>query len=57
LWLGGIFAAGYYGNLLPFFLIPTVRRIFSSGITGLLMAFMPLADNDLAHYFVLGERP
>jgi drug/metabolite transporter (DMT)-like permease len=46
---------GIMGNLLPFFLISTGQKDISSGITGLLMAFMPLATMILAHYFVLGE--
>jgi len=46
---------GLAGNLLPFFLISTGQKDISSGITGLLMAFMPLATMILAHYFVSGE--
>ncbi|MEO9654916.1 DMT family transporter [Marinomonas sp.] len=46
---------GIMGNLLPFFLISTGQKDVSSGITGLLMAFMPLATMILAHYFVSGE--
>ncbi|MCB5162961.1 DMT family transporter [Marinomonas algarum] len=46
---------GLAGNLLPFFLISTGQKNISSGITGLLMAFMPLATMILAHYFVSGE--
>ncbi|WP_460754511.1 DMT family transporter [Marinomonas epiphytica] len=46
---------GTMGNLLPFFLISTGQKDVSSGITGLLMAFMPLATMVLAHYFVSGE--
>jgi len=47
---------GVMGNLLPFLLISTGQENISSGITGLLMAFMPLATMILAHYFVSGER-
>lgn len=46
---------GIMGNLLPFLLISTGQKDVSSGIAGLLMAFMPLATMILAHYFVLGE--
>jgi len=46
---------GIMGNLLPFLLISTGQKNISSGITGLLMAFMPLATMILAHYFVVGE--
>jgi drug/metabolite transporter (DMT)-like permease len=46
---------GIMGNLLPFILIATGQKDISSGIAGLLMAFMPLATMILAHYFVLGE--
>ena len=46
---------GIMGNLLPFFLISTGQKDVSSGIAGLLMAFMPLATMILAHYFVVGE--
>ena len=47
---------GIMGNLLPFFLISTGQKDVSSGIAGLLMAFMPLATMILAHYFVSGEN-
>lgn len=47
---------GIMGNLLPFFLISTGQKEVSSGIAGLLMAFMPLATMILAHYFVIGEN-
>ena len=47
---------GIMGNLLPFFLISTGQKDVSSGIAGLLMAFMPLATMILAHYFVVGEN-
>ena len=46
---------GIMGNLLPFLLISTGQKDISSGIAGLLMAFMPLATMILAHYFVVGE--
>jgi len=47
---------GLMGNLLPFFLISTGQKDVSSGIAGLLMAFMPLVTMVLAHYFVAGEN-
>jgi drug/metabolite transporter (DMT)-like permease len=47
---------GVVGNLLPFLLISIGQKDISSGIAGLLMAFMPLATMILAHYFVSGER-
>jgi len=47
---------GIMGNLLPFLLISTGQKDVSSGIAGLLMAFMPLVTMILAHYFVLGEN-
>ena len=47
---------GIMGNLLPFLLISSGQKDVSSGIAGLLMAFMPLATMILAHYFVLGEN-
>ena len=43
------------GHLLPFILISTGQKDVSSGIAGLLMAFMPLATMVLAHYFVVEE--
>jgi drug/metabolite transporter (DMT)-like permease len=46
---------GTMGNLLPFLLISIGQKDVSSGIAGLLMAFMPLATMILAHYFLLGE--
>ena len=46
---------GIMGNLLPFLLISIGQKDISSGIAGLLMAFMPLATMVLAHYFVIGE--
>jgi drug/metabolite transporter (DMT)-like permease len=52
----GIFLLiGIMGNLLPFLLISIGQKDISSGIAGLLMAFMPLATMILAHYFVVGE--
>ena len=46
---------GIVGNLLPFYLISWGQQEVSSGIAGLLMAFMPLVTMILAHYFVAGE--
>jgi drug/metabolite transporter (DMT)-like permease len=47
---------GIMGNLLPFLLISIGQKEVSSGIAGLLMAFMPLSTMILAHYFVSGEN-
>ena len=46
---------GIMGNLFPFLLISIGQKEVSSGIAGLLMAFMPLSTMILAHYFVTGE--
>lgn len=43
------------GNLLPFSLITWGQRSIGSGLTGILMAVMPLATLGLAHFFVPGE--
>jgi len=50
------FLLGIMGYLLPFLLISIGQKDVSSGIAGLLMAFMPLATMVLAHYFVAGEN-
>lgn len=47
---------GLLGNLLPFSFISFGQQSVSSGITGLLMASMPLFTMLLAHYFVPNER-
>lgn len=44
------------GNALPFFLIAWGQRDIPSGLTGILMAVMPLITLLLAHFFVAGER-
>lgn len=44
------------GNTLPFFLISWGQQEVSSGVTGILMAIMPLIVLLLAHFFVPGER-
>lgn len=44
------------GNALPFYLISWGQLVVPSGLTGILMAVMPLAVLPLAHFFVPGER-
>jgi drug/metabolite transporter (DMT)-like permease len=44
------------GNALPFFLIAWGQASIPSGLTGILMAVMPLVVLLLAHFFVAGER-
>lgn len=44
------------GNALPFFLIAWGQASIPSGLTGILMAVMPLVVLVLAHFFVAGER-
>lgn len=47
---------GCVGNALPFTAISWGQLRVSSGLTGVLMAVMPLATLVLAHYFVAGEK-
>ena len=49
-------AMAIIGNALPFFLIAWGQREIPSGLTGILMAVMPLAVLLLAHFLVAGER-
>jgi drug/metabolite transporter (DMT)-like permease len=49
-------AIALLGNLLPFLLITWGQRAIDSGLTGILMAIMPLATLGLAHFLVPGER-
>jgi drug/metabolite transporter (DMT)-like permease len=44
------------GNVLPFFLISWGQQTIPSGLTGILMAIMPLVVLVLAHFLVPGER-
>jgi drug/metabolite transporter (DMT)-like permease len=44
------------GNALPFFLIAWGQQTIPSGLTGILMAVMPLVVLLLAHFLVQGER-
>jgi len=44
------------GNALPFYLIAWGQKDVTSGVTGILMAIMPLIVLPLAHYFVPGEK-
>jgi drug/metabolite transporter (DMT)-like permease len=54
---GWIFMAliALLGNVLPFWLIAWGQRGIDSGLSGILMAVMPLAVLGLAHVFVPGE--
>lgn len=47
---------GFVGNALPFFLISWGQQQVPSGLTGILMAVMPLGVLVMAHFFVPGER-
>jgi drug/metabolite transporter (DMT)-like permease len=49
-------AMAVIGNALPFFLIAWGQATIPSGLTGILMAVMPLVVLVLAHFFVAGER-
>ncbi len=49
-------AMAIIGNALPFFLIAWGQRDIPSGLTGILMAVMPLVVLVLAHFLVVGER-
>lgn len=49
-------AMAVIGNALPFFLIAWGQASIPSGLTGILMAVMPLVVLLLAHFFVAGER-
>ncbi len=66
-WRGGLGGGGrrdwgflvliaFLGNVLPFWLIAWGQRGIDSGLSGILMAIMPLAVIALAHIFVPGER-
>jgi drug/metabolite transporter (DMT)-like permease len=53
----GFFTAmALIGNALPFFLIAWGQREIPSGLTGILMAVMPLIVLLMAHFLVAGER-
>jgi drug/metabolite transporter (DMT)-like permease len=45
-----------FGNVLPFSLISWGQTFIDSGLTGILMAVMPLATLGLAHFLVPGEH-
>jgi drug/metabolite transporter (DMT)-like permease len=51
-----ILAMAVLGNALPFFLISWGQQRVPSGLTGILMAVMPLVVLVLAHFLVPGER-
>jgi len=52
---GVLLIFGTFGTMLPFYLISVGQQSITSGMTGLLMAVMPLATMVLAHYFVPEE--
>jgi drug/metabolite transporter (DMT)-like permease len=49
-------AIAIVGNVLPFLLVTWGQRFIQSGLTGILMAIMPLATLGLAHLLIPGER-
>lgn len=53
---GFFVAIAILGNALPFFLIAWGQVAIPSGLSGILMAVMPLVVLLLAHFFVAGER-
>jgi len=52
---GGFLLMAIAGNALPFFLITWGQQTVDSGVTGMIMAIMPLMTMLLAHYLVEGE--
>ncbi|MCP4469548.1 MAG: DMT family transporter [Gammaproteobacteria bacterium] len=52
---GGFLLMAIAGNALPFFLITWGQQTIDSGVTGMIMAIMPLMTMLLAHYLVEGE--
>lgn len=48
-------ALGFFGNALPFYLIPWAQQDIPSALAGILLAVMPLSTVVLAHFFA-GER-
>jgi len=52
---GGFLLLAIVGNALPFFLITWGQQTIDSGVTGMIMAIMPLMTMLLAHYLVEGE--
>ena len=46
---------GFFGNALPFFLIPLGQTQIPSALAGILLAIMPLSTVALAHFFA-GEK-
>lgn len=55
IWLA-IFAAGFFGNALPFTLISWGQMRVEAGLTAIFMAIMPLATILLAHVFTHDEK-
>ena len=54
-WLFFVLIA-FFGNALPYSLISWGQDFIDSGLTGILMAVMPLFTLGLAHFFIPGER-
>ena len=54
-WLFFVLIA-FFGNALPYSLISWGQGYIDSGLTGILMAVMPLFTLGLAHFFIPGER-
>lgn len=52
IWYGGL---GFVGMTAPFYLIAQAQMQVDSGLTAILVGFMPLATIVLAHFFVKGE--
>lgn len=51
-----LLALAVLGICMPLYLISWGQQRIDSGLTGILLAFMPLATLLLAHFFVAGER-
>ncbi|PHR91218.1 MAG: EamA family transporter [Robiginitomaculum sp.] len=52
IWYGGL---GFVGMTAPFYFIAQAQMQVDSGLTAILIGFMPLATIVLAHFFVKGE--
>ena len=53
---GYFLSMSVFGNVLPFYLISWGQQAIPSGLTGILMAVMPLVVLVLAHFLVPGEK-
>lgn len=52
----GLFVMAVFGTVLPFNLVAWAQQHIDSGLTGILMAIVPLFILALAHFFLPGER-